>query len=50
MTHSKQTRAIHPTAVMYADEHKAGQMDRREFLTRATALGVATTTAYGCLV
>jgi len=49
MTHSKQTRAIHPTAVMYADEHKVGQMDRREFLTRATALGVATTTAYGML-
>lgn len=49
MTHSKQARSIHPTAVMYAKEHKAGQMDRREFLTRATALGVATTAAYGMI-
>lgn len=38
--------SIHPAAEMYADEFKAGKMDRREFLTRATALGVASATAY----
>ena len=40
---------VHPTAEMYANEHKAGQMDRREFLTRTTALGVASTAAYGLI-
>jgi len=37
---------IHPAARMYARELKAGQIDRREFLTRTTALGVAASTAY----
>ncbi|KAA2316862.1 ABC transporter substrate-binding protein [Pseudooceanicola sediminis] len=37
---------VHPAASMYADEFKAGKLSRREFLTRASALGVATTTAY----
>jgi peptide/nickel transport system substrate-binding protein len=41
--------AIHPAAKMYADECKAGQMDRREFLTRASALGVSSVVAYGLL-
>ncbi len=40
---------IHPAALMYANEHRAGQMSRREFLTRATALGVASATAYGLI-
>ncbi|MEM1233125.1 MAG: ABC transporter substrate-binding protein [Pseudomonadota bacterium] len=40
---------VHPAAVMYAEEHKAGLMDRREFLARATALGVATGTAYAMI-
>lgn len=31
---------------MYADEFKAGLLDRREFLTRVSALGVATAAAY----
>jgi peptide/nickel transport system substrate-binding protein len=31
---------------MYAREFKAGQLSRREFIARTTALGVATTTAY----
>lgn len=39
-------QGIHPAAKMYAEEFKAGLMDRREFLTRASALGVATATAY----
>ena len=34
---------------MYAEEAKAGLMDRREFLTRTTALGVTAATAYGLL-
>jgi peptide/nickel transport system substrate-binding protein len=34
---------------MYADEHRRGLMDRREFLTRATALGVAVPTAYAMI-
>ena len=47
MTHETNNgQRIHPAAEMYADEFKAGQMDRREFLTRASALGVATATAY----
>ena len=44
-----QTRTIHPAAQMYAREHMAGQMSRREFLTRASALGVASTVAYGLI-
>ena len=43
------TRAIHPAALMYAAEEKAGQMTRREFLTRATSLGLTATAAYGLL-
>ena len=42
-------RAVHPAARMFADECRAGKLDRREFLTRATALGVAAPTAYGLL-
>ena len=40
---------IHPVARMYADEVGAGSLSRREFLTRATALGLAAPTAYGLL-
>ncbi|MCV6592048.1 MAG: ABC transporter substrate-binding protein [Silicimonas sp.] len=43
--HSK----IHPAAQMHADEYRQGKISRREFLTRATALGVATTAAYGMI-
>ncbi len=39
----------HPAALMYAEEVKAGQMSRREFLTRSTALGVSAAAAYGLL-
>ncbi|MGB3408767.1 MAG: ABC transporter substrate-binding protein [Jannaschia sp.] len=42
-------RSVHPGALMYADEHKAGHMDRREFLTRATALGVSIPAAYALI-
>ncbi|MCB6177499.1 ABC transporter substrate-binding protein [Rhodobacter sp. Har01] len=40
---------LHPAAQMYAQEVRAGQLSRREFLTRATALGLAAPAAYGLL-
>ncbi|SHE74234.1 peptide/nickel transport system substrate-binding protein [Litoreibacter ascidiaceicola] len=40
---------VHPAVDMYVKEHKAGQMDRREFMTRATMLGVTATAAYGMI-
>ena len=43
------TKTVHPAAIAYASEVDAGTMDRREFLTRATALGVAAPAAYGLL-
>jgi peptide/nickel transport system substrate-binding protein len=41
--------AVHPAAVMYAKDARAGKMSRREFLATATALGVAAPAAYGLL-
>ena len=41
--------AMHPVAEMYAAEVAEGKLDRREFLTRATALGLAAPAAYGLL-
>ncbi len=40
---------IHPAAKMHADEYAEGKISRREFLTRATALGVTATTAYAMI-
>ena len=40
---------IHPAARMHAEEHRAGKLGRREFLTRATALGLSSTAAYGLI-
>ena len=40
---------IHPAAHMHAQEYKEGKLSRREFLTRATALGVSATAAYGLI-
>ena len=40
---------IHPAAQSYAEEVAAGTLSRREFLTRATSLGVGTAAAYGLL-
>ena len=39
----------HPAAQMYAEEHSAGKLSRREFLARTTALGVSATVAYGLI-
>ena len=50
MTTTNQTaKGLHPAALMYAAEHRAGQLSRREFLTRTTALGVGAATAYGLI-
>ncbi|WP_028914026.1 ABC transporter substrate-binding protein [Pseudorhodobacter ferrugineus] len=46
---TKIAKPTHPAAVAYAGEVAAGTMGRREFLTRATALGVAAPAAYGLL-
>ncbi len=40
---------VHPAARMHAREHLAGRIDRREFLTRATALGLSGAAAYGLI-
>ncbi|WP_342075842.1 ABC transporter substrate-binding protein [Yoonia sp. SS1-5] len=42
-------KSLHPAALIYAAEEKAGKLDRREFLARTTALGVTTAAAYGLL-
>ncbi len=42
-------RPMHRAAQDYANEVRAGSLSRREFLTRATALGVAVPAAYGLL-
>ncbi|MHC9237233.1 ABC transporter substrate-binding protein [Pseudooceanicola sp. 502str34] len=40
------TGTVHPGARMYAEEFKAGKLSRREFITRASSLGVATPLVY----
>ncbi len=43
------TGQLHPLVAMYAREHAAGEMNRREFLARATALGTSAAAAYGAI-
>ena len=43
------TKKLHPAVEMYAQEHKTGQLSRREFLARASALGATTAAAYGMI-
>ncbi|MDI3335177.1 ABC transporter substrate-binding protein [Defluviimonas aestuarii] len=43
------TPDVHPAAKRYADEVRDGTLSRREFLTRASALGVSSAAAYGLL-
>ena len=40
---------LHPAALMHAQEVRDGKLSRREFMTRATALGVSAVAAYGLL-
>ncbi len=50
MKHAKNGKgSIHSAARMYARECREGKLNRREFLTRATALGVSVPAAYGLL-
>ncbi|NNF24814.1 MAG: ABC transporter substrate-binding protein [Rhodobacteraceae bacterium] len=42
-------KPVHWAAEMYAEDCKAGKMDRREFLARASALGVTTAAAYSMI-
>ncbi len=49
MTHHTKIAPVHPAAAMYAEEHKQGLLDRREFLSRATALGVTSAAAYAMI-
>ncbi len=42
-------RPLHPAAAQYAQEVADGKLSRREFMTRATSLGVSATAAYGLL-
>ncbi len=46
---SKFDAPVHPAVEMYAEECKAGLLSRREFLTRATALGASATAAYALI-
>ena len=49
MTKHHAPETIHPAARMYASEVAKGTLSRREFLTRASALGVASAAAYGLI-
>ncbi|WP_025772448.1 ABC transporter substrate-binding protein [Thioalkalivibrio sp. HK1] len=49
MSDKSKWRVHHPAAEMYAREHKQGQLSRREFLARATSLGIGATAAYGLI-
>ena len=50
MPHKKRKATeLHPAAQLYARECREGKLSRREFLTRATALGVSAPAAYGLL-
>ncbi len=42
-------KTLHPAAQAYAKEVAAGTLSRREFLTRATSLGLTATAAYGLI-
>jgi peptide/nickel transport system substrate-binding protein len=47
--HTINGKPVHPAAEMHAREYRDGLLDRREFLTRATALGVTATAAYAMI-
>jgi peptide/nickel transport system substrate-binding protein len=49
MSKSMNGKPVHGAVSMYANEVRDGRMGRREFLTRATALGVTAAGAYGIL-
>ena len=49
MTETNRAAALHPAAILHAEELAAGKISRREFLTRSTALGVSAAAAYGLI-
>ena len=49
MTNPTRATGLHPAAYMHADEYEAGKIGRREFMTRATAMGVSAAAAYGLI-
>ncbi len=49
MSENKNGSYIHPLAKMFAKEYKSGFMSRREFMSRATAVGVSATMAYSLI-
>ncbi|MES0826567.1 ABC transporter substrate-binding protein [Ruegeria sp. SCP11] len=46
MTKQSRIQTIHPAIAMHVDEVADGTLSRREFLTRATALGLSASAAY----
>ena len=42
-------RPVHEKAEMYAKEYAEGHLSRREFMVRATALGVSSAAAYALI-
>ncbi len=44
-----QDKTVHPAARLYAEEYRAGLMGRREFLSRATMLGLSAAAAYALI-
>ncbi|WP_127902957.1 ABC transporter substrate-binding protein [Solirhodobacter olei] len=46
---NKATSGLHPAVQVYAKEHEAGEISRREFLTRASALGISAAAAYAMI-
>ena len=40
---------LHPAVSLYARETRAGLMDRREFISRATMLGLSASAAYAAI-
>ncbi|MCV6598349.1 MAG: ABC transporter substrate-binding protein [Mangrovicoccus sp.] len=49
MPASPETPKLHSAARLFATEHLDGKMSRREFLSRATALGLTASAAYGLI-
>ena len=49
MTKHYKLGAVHPAVKAYAEEVAVGTLSRREFLTRASALGATSVAAYGLL-
>ncbi len=42
-------KPLHKAAKMYADEYREGHLSRREFLSRATSMGISAAAAYGLI-